>query len=179
MSSVIKKVIRKITGKGYLTNDEWRAKGVKMGENCHIYSSRLDGGHAFLIEMGNNVTISHARLLTHDASTKQIVGYTKCGRIIIGDNVFIGVDVVVLPNVHIGSNVIVGAGAVVTKDIPDNSVVAGNPARIICTYEEFAETNRKLFEEAPVFEVYHAKKTDADRQAMLDALENGGYVFDV
>lgn len=49
----------------------------------------------------------------------------------IGDNVTLGANVVVIGNIHIGNNVIVGAGSVVVKDVPDNAVVAGNPARII------------------------------------------------
>ena len=177
MFSLIKKIRRKLQG-GYPTIEEWRAKGVKIGENCSIYTKKLDGGHPYLIEIGNNVTISDARLLTHDASTEKAVGYSKCGKIIIGDNVFIGADAIILPNITIGSNVIIGAGAVVTKDIPDNSIAAGNPARVVSTYERFVEKNRELMEKVPTFKVYHADKTDADRQAIIDALKDGGYVFD-
>ncbi len=50
---------------------------------------------------------------------------------VIGDNVSLGANVTVIGNVHIGNNVIVGAGSVVIKDVPDNCVVAGNPAKII------------------------------------------------
>ncbi len=178
MFSLIKKIKRKLRG-GYLTIDEWRAMGVKIGENCHIHTNDLDFGHPFLIEIGNNVTISHARILTHDGSTVPAVGHSKCGKVILCDNVFIGTNAIIMPNVRIGENSIVGAGAVVTKDVPANVVVAGNPAKIICTYEEFKAKNEKLMQEVPVFKVYHANKTDADRQAMIDALKDGGYVFDV
>lgn len=56
---------------------------------------------------------------------KKILGYSRVGRIDIGNDVFIGASSIVLPNVKIGDKVIVGAGSIVTKDIPDNSVVVG------------------------------------------------------
>lgn len=59
------------------------------------------------------------------------IGYKNNKRPIIGNNVFVGANATIIGNVHIGNNVIVGAGAVVTKDVPDDCVVAGNPAKII------------------------------------------------
>ena len=59
------------------------------------------------------------------------IGYGKGGRPVIGDNVDLGVNVVIIGGIHIGNNVVVGAGSVVVKDVPDNCVVAGNPAKII------------------------------------------------
>ena len=63
------------------------------------------------------------------------------------DNVFIGCNTTILGNVRIGSNVIIGAGSVVTKDIPDNSLVVGNPAKVIGTFEEFLEKRSLIKEE--------------------------------
>lgn len=59
------------------------------------------------------------------------IGKKNHARPVIGDNVSLGASVVIIGNVHIGNNVIVGAGSVVVKDVPDNCVVAGNPAKII------------------------------------------------
>lgn len=59
------------------------------------------------------------------------IGAKEKGRPVIGDNVSLGANVTIVGNVHIGNNVVVGAGAVVVKDVPDNCVVAGNPATII------------------------------------------------
>lgn len=56
---------------------------------------------------------------------------TQTAPVHIGDNVWIGGGVVILPGVHIGNNVVIGAGSVVTKDIPDNTVACGNPCRVI------------------------------------------------
>ena len=101
------------------------------------------------------------------------------GRIEIGDDVFVGANAVILPNVKIGNRVIVGAGAIVTKDIPDNSVVVGNPARVVCTYDEIEAKNRELMKNVPVYDTHYSQKTEQDRQEMIKALENGGYCFDV
>jgi serine acetyltransferase len=64
------------------------------------------------------------------------------GCIRIGDNVFIGSGTRILGNVNIGSNVIIGASALVNKDIPDNSVVAGVPARVISSFDDYI--NKRL-----------------------------------
>jgi acetyltransferase-like isoleucine patch superfamily enzyme len=67
---------------------------------------------------------------------------TKFGPITIRDNSFIGVNSIIMPDVAIGPDSIVGAGSVVTSDVPPNTVYAGNPARFICTYEEYLEKCR-------------------------------------
>mgnify|MGYP003303411670 CR=1 FL=1 len=116
-----------------------RKRGVRIGNNVDILNSNIDGCHGFLISIGNNVTITGATLLAHDASTKKFLGYSKVGRIDIGNNVFIGNGAIILPNTHIGNQVIIGAGSVVGKNIPDNSVVIGNPCKILCSFDEYIE----------------------------------------
>ncbi len=64
---------------------------------------------------------------------------SKFGPITIRDNSFVGVNSIIMPYVTIGPNSIVGAGSVVTKDVPPNTVYAGNPAKFISTYEEYLE----------------------------------------
>lgn len=113
--------------------------GLKIGKNVAIEKGTIiDESHAFLIEIEDNVTIApNVHILAHDASTKKIIGYTKIGRVTIKRSAFIGADSVILPNVTIGSNCIVGANSLVSKSIPDNEVWAGNPAKKICTVEEY------------------------------------------
>ena len=114
--------------------------------------SYIDPTHCFLIEIGNNVTFSiRVTVLAHDASTKKSLGYTKIGRVVIGDNVFVGANATVLPNVIIGNNSVIGANSVVSKDVPENCVVAGNPARVICGLEEFKTKNLNLMKRSKVF----------------------------
>lgn len=65
------------------------------------------------------------------------------GRIRIGNFVYIGNNSLIMPGVTIGNNVLIGAGSVVTKSIPDNVVVGGNPAHFICTIEDYLKKNLK------------------------------------
>lgn len=165
--------------RGRYTSKDLRTMGVSVGENCHIYTRQIDMGHPYLLSIGNNVTISTARILTHDASTKKPLGYSRVGRVDIGDDVFIGAGAIILPNVRIGNRVIIGAGAVVTRDIPDNSVAAGNPAKVLGTYEAFVEKNRELMKTAPIQHTHYTKKTEAEKQQMKEALLKSRVGFDI
>ena len=118
-----------------------------VGENCSIQQRKLPL-YSELIFLHNNICIgSNVLFVTHDAvhfmlnrlyKNKQFV--EKVGCIEVMDNVFIGSGTQIMNNVRIGSNVIIGAGSLITKDIPDNSVYSGNPARYICDFEDFVET---------------------------------------
>ena len=113
-----------------------------QGENCFI-SKAANIPDPYLVELGNNVWItSGCQLLCHDASVIMInimrSGHRdRVGPIVIGSNAFLGNNVIVLPGTTIGSETIVGAGSVVTRNIPDNAVFAGNPARRICGFEDY------------------------------------------
>ena len=175
---MLKKLKRLIFG-GAPSVSDYRKKGVTVGENCHIYGS-IDNGHEFLVSMGNNVTLaSGCRILTHDGSAKKIVGYSRIGRVDIGDDVFIGAGAIVLPNVKIGNKVIIGAGAIITKDIPDNSVVVGNPGKVICTYDDYAAKLRTQVDTLPVWNTPYSDKTDKEKQEIKAALLESGYGFDI
>ena len=60
------------------------------------------------------------------------------------NNVFIGTNTTILPNVRIGSNVIIGANSLITKDVPDNCVVVGTPAKVISTFDDFIEKRKNI-----------------------------------
>lgn len=114
-----------------------------IGEHVFYTSNNLPA-EPFLVCLHNNIVISAGvRLITHDVANA-IFNYEektkdylcKYGKIEIHDNVYIGADAIINYGVTIGKNCIVGAGAVVTHDVPDGSVVAGVPARIIGTYDD-------------------------------------------
>ena len=129
-----------------------------------------------MISIGNDVTLTGVRVLAHDASTQIPLGVSKVGRVIIGDKVFVGQGSIILPNTRIGSRVIVGAGSVVSRDIPDNSVAAGNPARVIGSYDDFVERHRRQMETRPVYHTLWSEKTEEEKEQMRKDLEDGiGY----
>lgn len=118
-----------------------RSIGVKIGTGCRILIDDF-GSEPFLIRIGDRVTITaRVILLTHDGSTwlmRDAKGRRqRYGRIDIGSDVFIGIGSILMPGVSVGDRCVIGAGAVVTKSIPPGHVVAGNPARILCTYDDF------------------------------------------
>lgn len=133
-------------------HEELLTKGLKVGKNCYIdWNCVLDQSHCWLIEIGNEVTIApQAIILAHDASTKRSLGATKVGQVIIKDGAFIGAGSIILPGVIIGRKAIVAAGAVVTKDVPDGKVVAGNPARVINDTNDYFKKEKAKLEKTKI-----------------------------
>lgn len=82
---------------------------------------------------GEHAIDASKRFGTHEDGSKYLISFTK--PISVGNDVWIGGNVTIIGGVHIGNNVIVGAGAVVTKDVPDNTIVAGVPAKKIRNFE--------------------------------------------
>lgn len=135
------------------TTEQLVKMGMRVGRNfIRMHGTILDPSHCWLITIGDNVTMApRVHILAHDASTCHHLGYARIGRVDIGNNVFIGADTVVLPGVSIGSNSVIGANSTVTKNIPDNVVAAGNPAKIICPINEYISRNRKRMETGHVY----------------------------
>ncbi|MBE5875885.1 MAG: acyltransferase [Lachnospiraceae bacterium] len=142
----IKKLIygERASSKDYI--EYLKKKGVKIGERTTIFNPMdtfIDEQYPWMIEIGNDVQITRGvTILTHgfDWSVlkhkyNHLLG--SSGKVIIKDNVFIGMNATILKNITVGENSIIGVGAVVTKDVPANSVVAGNPAKVMCTIEEY------------------------------------------
>lgn len=115
-----------------------RHQGVKIGKSCNI-QVRNFGTEPYLVEIGNHVQITDGtKFFTHGGGwvfRNEIPNLDMFGKILIKDNVYIGNNTLIMPGVTIGNNVIVGAGSVVTNSVPDDSVVAGNPAKIISNLE--------------------------------------------
>lgn len=105
---------------------------VKIGDYC---------------QMAPNVAIYTAGHPVHPVSRNSMYEYGI--EVTIGDNVWIGGNTVILPGVHIGSNVVIGAGSVVTKDIPDWVVAAGNPCRVI---RGITEEDKKFYYKDRIFD---------------------------
>ncbi len=130
-----------------------RYLGVDIGEGCLLFGvTRVTfGSEPFLVKLGDGVVMgSGARFITHDGSVSifrdedpDIEVYAP---ITIGNKVFLGVNVMIMPGVTIGDYSIIGAGSIVTKDIPAGSVAVGVPAHVIRTTEEYkAKIKEKAF----------------------------------
>lgn len=127
-----------------------RRQGIKIGQNCLI-NTMFFSTEPYLIEIGNLVRISGgAKFITHDGSISCFQDELEgdiCGKIKIGNNVFIGTDCIILLNTTIGDNSIVGAGSVIRGQFPENSVIIGNPAKVILNMN----VQRMLFRHNPGF----------------------------
>jgi len=144
---LLKKIyLRFFVSSGFAYAAYLKKKGVlhAQGDTCFI-SKAANIPDPHLVKLGDNVWITAGcQLLCHDASVIMINIMRKghrdrVGPIIMGNNSFLGNNVIVLPGITIGSNTIVGAGSVVTKEVHDNAVWAGNPARFICPVDEYID----------------------------------------
>lgn len=139
--------------------------GMKVGSGVTLASRQGSsfGTEPFLIELGDYVRLSgRVTFITHDGGTyafrdlDKYKGVQKFGRITVGEHSFIGYGVIIMPGVNIGKRCVVGAGAIVTRDVPDETVVAGIPAKRICSTWEYAdkcmnESNRKGYKTDDVY----------------------------
>lgn len=126
-----------------------RKIGVQMRGKVTIYGSSymMFSAEPYLVTLGDNVYISvDATFVCHDGGVlpfrKDTPDLDLAAPIIVHDNVFIGMKAIILKGVEIGENSIVGAGAVVTKSVPPNSIVGGNPAKLISTTEAYLSKAR-------------------------------------
>ncbi len=153
-------IVRRIMGVVTYVFRQMRAKlqpvkyakslGVTLGENVVFYGMKpgMFSTEPWLITIGSNVYITAGcQFITHDGGTlilrSEVPDLELTAPITVGNNVYFGVNTTILPGVNIGNRVIIGAGSIVTKDIPDNSVAAGVPARVIKTVDEYLESARK------------------------------------
>lgn len=132
--------------------DRMRNYGVRIGENVTFrYPSHtlIDTTRPCLVEIGNNIDVNdNFTILTHDFGTFVFREYyhdfvNSSGKVKIGNNIVFGRNVTILKGVSIGNNCIIGSGSIVTKSIPDNTVAAGIPAKVICSLDEYYHKRKK------------------------------------
>lgn len=184
----IKEIYRKLrfghkaTSKDYV--NYLRSLGMSIGEDVFFYAplkTLVDTQYPWQISIGNHVKITQGViLLTHDYSwsvMKMVEMDGQSGRILgasgnltIGNNVFIGMNAIVLRGVTIGNDVIIGAGSIVTKDCESGWVYAGNPAKKIISIQDYIKKRqdaqleeakelyvsyKKRYEKNPTRDVFH------------------------
>ena len=178
-----RKIVNKILYPHTYSSDAYisflRKNGVRIGNGTWFVkpkSTCVDVQNAIFIEIGDNVCITDGvTILAHDwsysviarkyndAPGKQCVTH-------IGNNVFIGTHSIILMGSYVGNNVIIGAGSVVTGKLDDDSVYAGNPAKKICTIEEYYCKLKNTFEKS----AYCYFKRHLDVNNKIPNMENVG-----
>lgn len=114
---------------------------IKIGDNSRLHGvciharSSIKIGSNCLIAANTNIIDSSGHDLSFDFPENRINTAGDTGDVEIGDNVWIGAGVLILPGVHVGDGAVIGAGSIVTKSVPSMSLVAGNPARVIKTFK--------------------------------------------
>ena len=134
-----------------------RTMGMVIGEDVWLPdSTTVDSSHCFLIHIGDHCGFGEeCVLLAHDAQMDEYLDAARLGRVVIHESCHLGTRTIVLPGVTIGPRTIVGAGSVVTKTLPPDTVCAGNPARVICSLDEYLEKHRARIASARTFEYAH------------------------
>lgn len=120
--------------------------GMHLGKNVMVCPGvKFDPPHSFLTSIGDNCVIApDVRFLNHDASLFLFAEIAKIGRIEIKENCFIGAGSILLPGITIGPNAIIGAGSIVTKNVEPDTIVAGNPAKVIKKTSEYVSGCKEM-----------------------------------
>ena len=170
----ILKQLHQYLSKSFLSPLEYaRMLGVTIGEGCLIADTRHWSSEPYLIFIGNNTQITEGVTIhTHGGGRlmrNKYPDFDSFGKVIIGNGVYIGAYSRIMAGVIIEDNVLVAAGSVVTKSIPSGYVVGGNPARIICTVDDFIEKNAK-------YNVHSRNMTEGQKKDLLINLTDNLFI---
>lgn len=163
-----------------------RRKGVQIGEGTVFFSPStivVDDNRPYLVKIGSRCKITAGvTILAHDYSisvlrpTFHFITNDSTAQTVIGDNCFLGIRSVIMGGVKLGNNVIVATGAVVTKDVPDNSVVAGVPAKVISTLEDFYK-RKKASQIEDAFQLANIIRQEYKREPTIIEMGNFSTLF--
>jgi maltose O-acetyltransferase len=152
------------------TERRWRilrARGMHIGRDVWLPASTwIDDSYAYLIHIGDHCGFGEqCLLLAHDAQMDEFLDAARVGRIVIHESSHIGARTIVLSGVEIGPRTIVGAGSIVSRSLPPETVCAGNPARVLCSLEEYLQKQRERIAQAPTFpyDEYGIEDVSAER----------------
>lgn len=163
-----------------------RAQGMRIGAGVNLPASTyIDSSHCYLISIGDHTGFGpECLILAHDAQMDEYLDAARIGRVTIHESCHIGARCIILAGVEIGPRTLVGAGSVVTRSLPADSVCAGNPAKVICTLEEYLAKHREKLARSPRFpyDTYDINALTPERRAEViaacaagDAYITGGH----
>jgi maltose O-acetyltransferase len=130
-----------------------RAMGMNLGTDVWLPDTTwIDTDYCFLITIGDHCGFGgDCLILAHDAQMDEFLDAGRIGRVVIHDSCHIGSRSVILPGVEIGPRTIVGANSVVSRSLPPETVCAGNPAKVICSLDEYLSKHRRKIAEGATF----------------------------
>lgn len=139
--------IKHLYNRSFLSFEQQALKaGVRMGKD-NQFLSNFWSSEPYLIEIGDNCQITAGvKIFTHGgAKIARVIDpdFDCFGKVKIGSNVYIGNNSLIMPGVTVGDNVLIAAGSVVTHSVPDNVVIGGNPAHVICSFDDYYQKNQK------------------------------------
>ena len=181
IKNMLKKILNRFRGEQSL--EKLIKRGLVVGKNfSRMGGVIIDPSQCWHITIGNNVTLApRVHILAHDASTKLFLDHTRVSNVAIGNNVFIGAGTIVLPGVSIGNNVVIGAGSLVSRDIPDDCVAVGNPARVVKSLDEYLKREKGRMKGNNVFGDEYTLRNprfgEVERSKMLKAIEEEGWLY--
>lgn len=159
--------------------DKLRQRGMRLGPDVWLPASTwIDPDYCFLISIDAHCGFGEECLiLAHDAQMDEFLDGSRIGRVTIRASCHIGARTVILPGVEIGPRTIVGAGSVISRSLPPDSVCAGNPARVLCSLDEYLEKHRNRIQVGPVFPCITSDSSSEDRRRIAESLiARSGYV---
>jgi maltose O-acetyltransferase len=158
-----------------------RAMGMHLGNDVHLPASTwIDTSHCFLISIGDHCGFGdECLILAHDAQMDEYLDAARIGRVVIHPSCHIGARSIILAGVEIGPRTVVGAGSVVSRSLPADTVCAGNPAKVICTLEEYLDKHRRRLAEVRKFDFgqYDIGALTPGRKAEMIAVVAGGDAY--
>jgi maltose O-acetyltransferase len=155
-----------------------RQLGMHIGNRVNLPASTyIDTSHCFLISIGDDCGFGpDCLILAHDAQMDEYLDAARLGRVIIHPSCHIGARTTILAGVEIGPRTVVGANSVVTRSLPPDTVCAGNPAKVICSLEEYLQKHREQMKTRPRFDYlkYDLRWiTPEGKQEMIQAVRDG------
>lgn len=145
--------------------------GVTIG-NDNLIGYDHWSSEPYLIKVGSHCQMTNCKIFTHGGGQcirDKYPDFDCFGKVVIGDYVYIGTNSLIMPGVTIGNNVLVAAGSVVTRSIPDHVVVAGNPAKIICSTEEYYKRNK-------VFDIKTKGIKEEQKKKILQSISDDKFI---
>lgn len=145
--------------------------GVNIGSNNQIGKNHWSS-EPYLITIGSHCQLTDCKIFTHGGGQvlrDKYPSFDCFGKVTIGNFVYIGSNALILPGVTIGNNVLIAAGSAVTKSIPDRMVVAGNPAKIICSIDDYYERNKK-------FDIGTKSLSRSEKKKLLLTLDDSSFI---